>query len=277
MASASARAEDVHGEGAGRRGAGGQQGAPPGGHLRHPHRHRDRALAPHVPVRGARHLPGDQPGDAQGRDGDDGGAQPPDPRRHPVHVHRRRAELHELPGGGRHHRRDGGGRRRRGVRSREGADPQARDRGPAVGADLHPRGRRHPLEPRRRRRLPRADPPGGGGLHQRRPPPARRAGGGVRGGGVRVPGERLHRARRRHPHGDHERRDPHRRREPEHHADGEPLVLGGLGDRDGAHRRADHRPDRRAPARPIRGRPSGRERRDDGRGRRAACATRSGG
>ena len=53
----------------------------------------------------------------------------------------------------------------------------------------------------------------------------------------RVPGERLHRARRRHPHGDHERRDPHRRPEQDHHADGEPLVLGRLsGDRDGPHR-----------------------------------------
>ena len=39
---------------------------------------------------------------------------------------------------------------------------------PAVGPDLHPRGGRNPVEPRRGRRLPRADPAGRGRLHQRR-------------------------------------------------------------------------------------------------------------
>ena len=55
-------------------------------------------------------------------------------------------------------------------------------------------------------------------------------------------------------------------REQEHLADGKPLVLGGLGDRDGPRRRGDHRPDCRAAARPVRGGPSDREHRDDGRG-----------
>ena len=72
---------------------------------------------------------------------------------------------------------------------------------------------------------------------------------GFAGGGRRVPGERLHRARRRHPHGHHERRHPHRRSEQEHLADGEPLVLGRLGDPHDDRRRADHRQGDRAAAR----------------------------
>ena len=55
---------------------------------------------------------------------------------------------------------------------------------PAVGADVHPRVRRDPVEPRRRRRLPRADSAGRGRLHQRWPPSAGRAGRGICRGGA---------------------------------------------------------------------------------------------
>ena len=104
-------------------------------------------------------------------------AQPADAGRHPLHVHRRRPELHGLQRGRRDHRRHGGRRRRRGIGAGQGADPEAGDRGAAGGADLHPRLRRHPLLDRRRCRLPGADPAGRRGLSSAS-------------GGIRWPGSR---------------------------------------------------------------------------------------
>ena len=139
MVSASDSAEDVHGEGAGRRRAGGQQGAAPGGHLRHPDRHRHRALADH-------HLLGSQRT-----------YEAINPETHEVETMTTTVRslltadgirfmfacvvqnFMNFQRGGRDHRGDGRRRRRRRVRPRSNADPQDRECRADVGADLHHR------------------------------------------------------------------------------------------------------------------------------------------
>ena len=71
-------------------------------------------------------LRGDRPGDPRGRHPDHHGPQPALRRRHPLHLHLDRAELHELRRGRRHHRRDDRRRRRRGIRPDRHAGAQDR-------------------------------------------------------------------------------------------------------------------------------------------------------
>ena len=180
---------------------GGQQGPPPGDHLRRPVRARHRVVGDPGRLRRQRDVRrrgpaavdrragvrrwvrGPRAGDLAGavprrRDGDrprdDGDREPAQRRRHPLPVLVVRQQLRQLQRRRRRLRGDDRRRRRRGGGDDGGADPQARQGRAAGDAGVHHRVRRRAVEHRHRRRLPHPRPARRGRVLQRRSPPARR-------------------------------------------------------------------------------------------------------
>ena len=120
-------------------------------------------------------------------------------------------------------------------------------------------GRRRAVEHCRGRRLPGPDPAGCGRLPHRRPPPDRRHRRRLRRRGRGVPGQRDHRAGRRHPDRDHQRRHPSARPQHLDRPRSEPLLLDRVQPGPHRRRRAGHRARGRAAPRPL-SRPAARQR-----------------
>ena len=225
-------------------------------------------------VRRGGHLRAHQSRHARDRDGDHGDPQPAERRRHPLHVCVARSQLHELHRRRADDRRHDRRRRRRGIGPGHGADPQARHRVAALGADLHPGLCRHPCEHRGGCRLSGPDP-----ARRRRLSGGRAASAGRPGAGLcrrrrRLHGQHADQAARRGARRVHQRRGPSRRPQPVDRPGLECLVLHRVGAVPDGDHRIHHRSHDRAAPRRLQSRAIGRRGHHDRPGR--ACCRRAG-